>query len=181
MKKSFKQTCPECYNEVFLNSKEDKVIICPKCGSRKIFRQILEELEYDNEISKEKAIEPAWGVSTEDEYFAENSIDLKYKSGIIKTTFELKIREENTPCTLGRSAYGKEYFKDDQRISNEHFGIIVEDGKWEIIDMDSTNGTMVNDEVIQGKNKVLLKDGDLIRLGKTNTSVVLEVRKNDVC
>lgn len=177
--KKYSQICPECYHENIIGEVDEKFKICPVCKSRKIARQKI-QLIVDNNYEKEdeervkkigEEAEPVW----EDICDIHNSICLKYMRGIINLKFELEIKENDSPCIFGRNAFGKEYFQYDNRISNEHFEIIMEQGYWKLVDKESTNGTMINGKVIQPNIMVELNNGDVIKLGKTITSTVLEV------
>ena len=64
------------------------------------------------------------------------------------------------------------------RISNEHLYVIYENDTWIIKDRHSTNGTMVNEKIIQPDAEYEVTDGDIVTLGKSNNSVKLEVQIN---
>ena len=50
-----------------------------------------------------------------------------------------------------------------QAISHKHCAVLLRDGKVFILDLSSTNGTLVNDVVVSGEVEV--KDGDRLKLG----------------
>lgn len=186
----YKQTCPECYFEICLDKIEDSVSICPNCKGKKIAWQKIEKIE-DNEHEKieveddEEIKEPIWeeefGVSMiEDDKSPKQAICLKYIKGIIQSNFEIWIKEDSVPCILGRSGLGSEYFIYDTRISNEHFCLDIKNGMWILFDNKSTNGTSINGQRMQPYVEIKLNDGDIIKLGKTDTSMELEVRMNVV-
>lgn len=52
----------------------------------------------------------------------------------------------------------------DNLISNEHASLRFEKGRWWIYDLNSSNGTLVNDQQIQGSR---LNEGDRITIGET--------------
>ena len=52
---------------------------------------------------------------------------------------------------------------DDGLVSGHHARILQDSGKWGIADLDSANGTLVNDKEIQS---TLIKDGDVIGIGE---------------
>lgn len=54
---------------------------------------------------------------------------------------------------------------DDAKSSREHARIRFADGGFSIVDLGSSNGTMVNDRKLEGQTP--LTDGDLIRIGDT--------------
>ena len=55
-------------------------------------------------------------------------------------------------------------------ISRRHAKLIHDQGAWFVIDLDSTNGTFVNEAEVTPKTRVALKDGDTIRLGDVETT-----------
>jgi pSer/pThr/pTyr-binding forkhead associated (FHA) protein len=54
----------------------------------------------------------------------------------------------------------------DPAVSAEHASINYKDGKFVITDLDSTNGTFIND-VADALARVELRDNDVLRLGET--------------
>jgi predicted amidophosphoribosyltransferase len=50
-------------------------------------------------------------------------------------------------------------------ISRRHAKLIYDQGAWFIVDLDSTNGTCVNQVEVTPKTRVTLKDGDAVSLG----------------
>lgn len=57
------------------------------------------------------------------------------------------------------------------RVSNEHLYIINQNRKWLIWDEKSTNGTMLNKEILEKRHEYEVKNGDIIVLGTKNDSV----------
>ena len=55
-------------------------------------------------------------------------------------------------------------------ISRRHAKLIHDQGDWFVIDLDSTNGTFVNEAEVTPKTRVALKDGDTISLGDIETT-----------
>lgn len=72
---------------------------------------------------------------------------------------------------IGRQAGGAAIALNDPNVSRRHAEITYEHGLWMIVDLNSTNGTLVNNEDI---TEVSLHDGDIITVGLTN----LEFREN---
>jgi len=60
-----------------------------------------------------------------------------------------------------------------QAISKLHCGVLVRDGKVYIKDFGSTNGTLVNDAVVQGA-EVAVEDGTSLRVGPLDFRVMIE-------
>ena len=194
----YRQTCPECYFDVLIDSLDDRVKICPKCKGRDIARQKVYAVEKEtygknNEqknINEDDMEEKKCGSDEIDtwedivkgigatEILSSNlnqMITFKYISGIINNEFEIEIKSDSCPCLLGRSGLGKEYFQYDTRVSNEHCYIRYSEGEWLIKDDNSTNGTQINKKRLQPQEEIKIKNGDLIKLGMAKDAVELEV------
>ena len=65
------------------------------------------------------------------------------------------------------SAPGSEIALRDPAVSGKHASISCKDGKFVITDLDSTNGTFLNDGA-EPVSRVELKDNDVIRAGETS-------------
>lgn len=81
---------------------------------------------------------------------------------------ERRIRVEKPRTTLGRSR-DADIFIPDQWLSRMHAEILLDQGGLVIADLGSKNGTLVNDQRIQGP--VALRKGDQIRLGDHTVTV----------
>ncbi len=69
------------------------------------------------------------------------------------------------PITFGRAEDNRAVLGDDDFVSGHHARIeSTRDGVW-LVDLDSTNGTWVNDERMSGRHR--LQDGDIVRIGRT--------------
>ena len=68
-----------------------------------------------------------------------------------------------TPLTVGREE-GNSVQLDDDRISRFHLKIQEDGGKVVLTDLQSTNGTKVNGEIV---HLCLLRPGDVISVGRT--------------
>lgn len=89
---------------------------------------------------------------------------LDYEIDGVHKTLELSKR-----CiTVGRGAEVDIQFKTDAEMSRRHCSILVqEDGTCLLRDDGSTNGTHLNDQLIDSSAAVPLKDGDEIHVGKS--------------
>jgi pSer/pThr/pTyr-binding forkhead associated (FHA) protein len=69
------------------------------------------------------------------------------------------------PLTIGRAADNSVPLAGDDFASAHHARVEARrDGVW-IVDLDSTNGTLVNDAPLNGRRK--LRDGDVVKVGDT--------------
>ena len=80
------------------------------------------------------------------------------------TTFHL-----DSETTIGRAA-GCRISIDDTHVSKIHARIFAHDGRWFVEDLGSTNGTLVNEVLVEGSAP--LEPGYRIRVGET----ILELR-----
>ncbi len=57
-------------------------------------------------------------------------------------------------------------------VSRQHFQVEGSSGRWKIVDLESRNGTFVNDDAVRGER--WLEDGDRIRAGEAQFVFVVE-------
>ena len=62
-----------------------------------------------------------------------------------------------------------------ESISRRHAAIVRKDGRILLIDLKSRNGTHVNDQLLDPSKAKVLKNGDVIRVGKLEFVAVIEV------
>jgi hypothetical protein len=72
-------------------------------------------------------------------------------------------------ATLGR-ADRSSLVVADSAVSAEHARFALLDGEWVVADLGSTNGTLVNQALVQGE--AALEPGDVVSLGKVRLKVV---------
>jgi len=81
----------------------------------------------------------------------------------IKIEIKQKIFEVENQDIFGREAKGAEVLKDELTTSRKHIQFIF-DKTWMIIDLNSTNGTYLNDEKITPNQRYPIKSGDIIKI-----------------
>lgn len=82
-----------------------------------------------------------------------------------KEVLQYKLKEHyilDNIITLGRQEDNKIQIN-DQYISKNHFKILKDEGEYYLVDLNSSNGTYLNDERVQ--DIVKLKDKDVIKVG----------------
>jgi pSer/pThr/pTyr-binding forkhead associated (FHA) protein len=62
-----------------------------------------------------------------------------------------------------------------ESVSRRHAAIIQKDGRVLLVDLKSRNGTFVNDKQLSSDKAKILKDGDLLRVGKLEFQIAIEV------
>ena len=72
--------------------------------------------------------------------------------------------EDSEKMRIGTFRRGRDILVDDEKISRTHAMIFVDEQGPSIVDLISTNGTMVNGQRISDAD---LGDGDVINIGKT--------------
>lgn len=85
---------------------------------------------------------------------------------------------ENSTILVGRDDTADIKIEQDNRISRKHAIIALKEGSAYVLDLHSTNGTYLNGEKIDGK--VVIKDGDTIRIGKTQLKVSLRKKTEGI-
>lgn len=82
---------------------------------------------------------------------------LMFKDKVLK-----KIETEKSEITIGRSS-NTDIQIDNLAVSNQHARLIKQKGQYVIEDLNSTNGTFLNNEKI---SKAILKHNDIVGVGK---------------
>ena len=78
-----------------------------------------------------------------------------------------RLKCDGTEFVVGRGSTG-DFQVIDFRMSREHFRLAYTDGTWQVHDLSSRNGTVVNDE---RQHLADLRDGDKIVAGDTSFRV----------
>lgn len=120
-----------------------------------------------------------------DPFYSPNTF-LRWKPKIVQTSDDIVViynippeKQSNAFCTLnnitfalsdkvtsfGRGTESNFCIKGDMFISSSHAKIRFEDGEFQIIDENSTNGTYINRNPIYKNQYFQLKNGDLIQFG----------------
>lgn len=83
-------------------------------------------------------------------------------------------------CTvrIGRVVRGNNLPIKDTGISSKHLSIGQESGKWILRDLDSSNGTFINGELVDPSAAVEIRDGDVIKIGE-RTSISVGIQECD--
>ncbi|HQY30265.1 MAG TPA: FHA domain-containing protein [Thermomicrobiales bacterium] len=74
-------------------------------------------------------------------------------------TFRLSRRKPNL---IGRDATSDVVVRDSS-VSNRHALVRFADGEWTVTDLESRNGTYLNDQIIS--NRAAIQEGDVLQLG----------------
>lgn len=87
-----------------------------------------------------------------------------------------------TTIRIGRTVRGNSVAIKDAGISTKHLSIESESvsGKWMLLDLDSSNGTFVNDTKLPPHDAFALSDGDTIKCGEL-TSILVRINSNEEC
>ena len=110
-------------------------------------------------------------------------VDDKPYIKLLNRRTELPFRVEESysvdnKVTLGRGADAKITIP-DPFLSAVHIQFLQEeDGGWAVVDNDSTNGTIINGEVVE-KEPCAVKTGDLIKIGQLNFIFVEPVSEEE--
>ena len=142
--------------------------------------------EYDEEPIEEEIAEPAEEiVETEEEEISEEEVEEETPEleeepvveeepeEVIRLTLsgvnnsDVRVMEFVESVTIGRKA-GNDVIIEDKAVSGKHCEITYENGAVFITDLDSTNGTFVNDEPVV---RCEIETGDTIIIGKNKYKI----------
>lgn len=86
-----------------------------------------------------------------------------------------QLENRGASLRVGRTTKSALYIK-DPTISEQHAEVVWQQGAWQLRDLGSTNGTVLNGKALAGEPLafVALKDGDLIKFG-TDTLARVEI------
>lgn len=95
-------------------------------------------------------------------------IELKFKNKVIK-----KIETEKPEITIGRSL-STDIQIDNLAVSKRHARIKKHKNQYTVEDLNSTNGTFLNDKKIE---KAIIKHSDIINIGKHTLKIHTEKKR----
>jgi pSer/pThr/pTyr-binding forkhead associated (FHA) protein len=96
------------------------------------------------------------------------TIELKFNNAVLKT-----IETEKEVITIGRNVKNDIQI-DNLSVSKQHAKIVKNQGKYFLEDLNSTNGTYLNEKKI---SKEKLTNNDIITIGKHTLVAILEKQK----
>lgn len=89
-------------------------------------------------------------------------IELKFKDKVLK-----HIETDKSEITIGRAA-NNDIQIDNLAVSNNHAKLVKESGAYRVEDLNSTNGTHLNDIAVQKAN---LNPDDIVTIGKHDLKI----------
>lgn len=98
------------------------------------------------------------------------TISLKFKNSEIKT-----VETDKAEITIGRNP-GNDIHIDNLGVSKQHAKIIKQDGAYVIEDLNSTNGTFINEKRVA---RAVLNDNDEIHIGKHSLKIRCKGQKKE--
>jgi hypothetical protein len=158
-----KARCPTCGREL-----PDPLATCVFCAAKES-----EVLRADSELRSDVTLPPVLGDTVMarldgTEEFLEKTITLRENPFLTITKgpgqgqlFPIHLR---SPTSLGR-AKANDIVLSDVAISSQHCRIRVEEGRFILHDLRSTNGTYVNEKRV---SRYALNEGDTIKIGETS-------------
>ena len=93
------------------------------------------------------------------------TILLKFKNAEIKT-----IETDKAEITIGRNP-GNDIHIDNLGVSKQHAKIVKQDGGYVVEDLNSTNGTFINDKRVA---RAVLNNNDELHIGKHSLQIQLK-------
>jgi len=137
--------------------------VCPSCGYKNDEKEIL----CKECLTDLTGVEVVYDQGDEAE---EKTIIATDYLTLIGDGFSIVVKNGDV---IGRQAAGAEFLKNFKTVSRRHARFSKEGGKWYVEDLNSTNGTYVNNKPIPPNQKVEIKEGDVISL---SSQVALRVK-----
>ncbi|XP_010267933.1 PREDICTED: FHA domain-containing protein At4g14490-like [Nelumbo nucifera] len=106
----------------------------------------------------------------------ENSMKLIFEKGPRKG--EMIECKPGSLVRIGRVVRGNTFSIKDAGISSKHLSVEFKDGKWVVLDLESSNGTIVSGIKLQPLLHYDLKDGDVIKIGEL-TSIKVKIEEQN--
>ena len=158
-----KNICPSCSSN--LDSKED---VCPFCGVN------LREKSNNGEMSNENGLDSFFMQKKRNVNRVDDGVITVFRgySSVQNVWLEDKSREGKInitkfPFRIGKMEGITDYRIHNSAVSRKHADIIKENGKYFIMDLDSTNGTYLYDKRLQAGVKEELADGAIIKFANS--------------
>ena len=79
----------------------------------------------------------------------------------------------NSNAVIGREAEGREYLSSHMTVSRRHARLSY-NGSWNIEDLNSANGTFVNEHRLENGEQMQIKSGDRVSLSHSCTFNIME-------
>ena len=85
-----------------------------------------------------------------------------------------KLSFDKDIITIGRVKGFTDIAIESIKISRNHCEVFKKDSLWYIKDVGSTNGTYLNNELLEANKEYILKDSDIIVIGTSGIKVILD-------
>jgi len=176
----------------FLIRRRPRERTCPRCGSilapweTECSTCLIREAEARHAAEQPVAVPAEEGAELPPEVFEraplEESLD---KTFALQDQEMLTVREQDKPprsyflhadeaFSVGRATKVNSLVLDDPTLSSQHFKIVPKDGDRFVVDLKTTNGTVVNGEKVRAHK---LRPGDVIRAGQVEFEYRIQYRR----
>lgn len=131
---------------------------------------VIEQAEFSALDERKTAIENSGETVLLSDYFSADSLaGRKIRTEAARLTGNINGREakfeiDKSPFTIGKMAGKADAVIADRRVSRIHAAIRKNGGKYFISDLNSTNGTCLNDRRLEQDEAAALEDGDIIKI-----------------
>ena len=167
--------CPSCRHQEFVGT-----LYCSECGTRLVSIAAMPTITMPRDHLDREAMATKPGVPTGPELESGAILGLRvFSSGEILSL----VGRDN--YSIGRSVEGQAIIPDvdlkpyeayDEGVSRIHAEIrLAEDGVF-VVDLDSANGTMINDRRLKPQEPSPIRHGDVLQLGHLRVQLISRLR-----
>ena len=153
--------CPRCQHEI-----ADDALGCKKCGLNLAERSDEKTVIQKSGEGPENIITAGWGKTT---FEKQNRVVIHIQDSSVpiivypETEFLIGRRRDDEPVLgLDLASYGGQ----EKGVSRIHAALQRDENSLYIVDLDSTNGTFLNEEPLAPNRPQILRNGDTLRLGQ---------------
>lgn len=157
----------------------DKIKICTTCGKENLIDEML-CIDCFSDISSIKPVLKN-KIEMEIQEQIEVPIDISINSCNLTTRLPnvyLKIGDKKlniiTDTIIGRENFGKEILSAYMTVSRHHAEIMYTNDKWHIKDLNTTNGTFLNNIRLLPNSLNIITNGDELKLSST-VKMIIEI------
>lgn len=159
--------------------KDNQYKICNNCGEQNEIQEAFCSecfgTDFSNaNITNEDNIEQV--ESNENNYISEEDnsktiIEVKTKTLKLYNSVINQVIHNND--VVGRRAVCSSILQEYTKVSREHARFYIEDNIWSVEDLDSTNGTYLNDKKIVSNQRVEISNNDTLKLSTTFSVTII--------
>jgi len=168
--------CVECFGRDFelpQENKKSEYKICKSCGAKNSIENEICDVCLDRNFEEVNANK----VENNDNANQEYKTVIEKENPIVKVELNNQIFQIYPNDIAGREAKLSEILQNISTVSRQHIKFIFENNSWQVQDLNSTNGSYLNNTRLNPSQKYDIKQNDELKLSSKATIKILEIVK----